>query len=80
MYQPPRPPSFWHEFWLLTRLVYGILFWPVLALVAVLLAVVGVFVAFAIHWGFGLLALTAIALAVAAFARWESHRPPPPHA
>ena len=71
MYQPPKPPSLWSEFWTLTRIVYGILFWPVLALVAVLLAVVGVFVLFTIHPAFALLAIAAVAW-------WESRRIRPP--
>ena len=77
MYQPPKPPSLWSEFWTLTRIVYGILFWPLLALFAVLLAVVGVFVLFTIHPAFALLAIAAV---IAALAWWESQRVRPPGA
>ena len=80
MYEPSKSPSLWSEFWTLTRIVYGILFWPVLALVAVLLAVVGVFVLFTIHPAFALLGIAAIAAAIAALAWWESQRVRPPGA
>ena len=78
MYQPPKPPSFWSEFWTLTRIVYGILFWPLLALLAVLLAVFGVFVLFTIHPGFALLPIAALAAVIAALAWWETRRVRPP--
>ena len=78
MYPPGNRPSFWTEFWVLTRAAYGILFWPVLALVALILGLLGLFYLFATYWAFGLLALGAIALAVGAFAWWGRHRPPPP--
>jgi hypothetical protein len=80
MYQPPKPPSLWSEFWTLTRIVYGILLWPLLALFAVLLAVFGVFVLYTIHPAFTLLAIAAVAAAIAALAWWESRRVRPPGA
>ncbi|MGD0205972.1 MAG: hypothetical protein ABSB57_06045, partial [Dehalococcoidia bacterium] len=75
-----KPPSLWSEFWTLTRIVCGILVWPLLALFAVLLAVFGVFVLYTIHPAFALLAIIAIAAAIGAFAWWESHRVRPPGA
>ena len=42
MYPSGNRPSLWTEFWVLTRAVYGIILWPVLALGALALAV-GVF-------------------------------------
>jgi len=78
MYQPPKPPSLWSEFWTLTRIVYGILFWPLLALFAVLLAVFGVFILYTIHPAFALLAIVAVAAVIAAFAWWEGRRIRPP--
>ena len=80
MYQPPKPPSLWSEFWTLSRIVYGILFWPLLALFAVLLTVFGVFVLYTIHPAFALLAILAIAAVIAVLAWWESHRIRPPGA
>ena len=78
MYPSGNRPSLWTEFWVLTRVVYGIIFWPVLALVALILGLLGLFHLFATHWVFGLLALGGLAVAVGAFAWWDRHRPPPP--
>jgi hypothetical protein len=80
MYQPPKPPSLWSEFWTLNRIVYGILFWPLLALFAVLLTVFGVFVLYTIHPAFALMAILAIAAVIGALAWWESRRVRPPGA
>jgi len=80
MYPPGKQPSFWTEFWVLTRAAYGMLFWPVLALVALILGLLGLFYLFATYWALGLLALGAIAVAIGAFAWWERRRRPPPPA
>ena len=77
MYPSGNRPSLWTEFWILTRAVYGIILWPVLALIALILGLLGLFYLFATSWVFGLLALAGLALAVGAFAWWDSHRPPP---
>ncbi len=77
MYQRPKLPSLWTEFWTLTRIVYGILFWPLLALFAVLLAMFGVFILYTIHPAFALLAILAAAAVIAALAWWETRRVPP---
>jgi hypothetical protein len=42
MYPSGNRPSLWTEFWVLTRAVYGIILWPVLALVALLLGLLAV--------------------------------------
>ena len=78
MYPSGNRPSLWTEFWVLTRAVYGIIFWPVLALLTLILGLLGLFYLFATHWAFGLLALTGLALGIAAFAWWDRRRPPPP--
>ena len=78
MYEPPKPPSLWSEFWTITRIVYGILFWPFLALLAVILVIVGIFVLYTIHFAFGLLAIAAVVVVFAVLARWESRRTRPP--
>jgi len=78
MYPSGSRPSLWTEFWVLTRAVYGVLLWPVLALVALILGLLGLFYLFATHWALGLLALGGLAVAVAAFAWWDRRRPPPP--
>jgi lysylphosphatidylglycerol synthetase-like protein (DUF2156 family) len=76
---PPneKPPPWWQETWVLTRAIFGILLWPLLALVAVVVAIAGLVVAFGAGWPWGLLALAIIALAVAAFAWWDRRRTPP---
>ena len=73
VYKPHKPPGFWGEFFILTRTVYGILFWPLLILIGALVALAGIVVLFSIHWGFGLLAIGAIVAGVAAFGWWETH-------
>lgn len=78
VYKPHRPPGFWGEFFLLARTVYGILLWPMLVLIGALIALAGIVVLFTIHWGFALLALAAIVVAVVIFAWWETHRFGPP--
>ncbi len=74
MYPSGNRPSLWTEFWLLTRAVYAILFWPVLALVALILGLLAFFYLFATYWAFALLAAGAFALAAGAFAWWERRR------
>jgi hypothetical protein len=78
MQQPSKSPSLWTEFWTLTRIVYGILFWPLLALLGVILAVFGTFVLYTIHAALALLAILAVAAVIGALAWWESRRVPPP--
>jgi hypothetical protein len=77
MQQPSKSPSLWTEVWTLSRIVYGILFWPFLALVGVLLAVFGTFVLYTVHPAFALLAILAVAAVIGALAWWETHRVPP---
>ena len=78
MQQPSKSPSLWTEFWTLTRIVYGILFWPLFTLLAVLLAMFSVFILYTIHPAFALLAIAAVAAVIAALAWWETRRVPPP--
>ncbi len=61
---------------MLTWAVFSVLFWPLAAIAAGVVAILGLIFAFTVHWAWGLLALALIATAVAAFARWDSHRPP----
>ena len=77
MYQRPKSPSLWTELWTLSRIVYGILLWPLVALLTIVLAVVGVFVLYTIHPAFALLAILAIAAVIAVLAWWETRRVPP---
>ncbi len=67
----------WLEAFVLTRAVFGILFWPLVAIAGAMMAIAGLVVAFDTGLGWGLLALVLIAAAVAAFAWWD-RRPPRP--
>jgi hypothetical protein len=62
----------------LTRAAFGILFWPLLAVIGFVLAVVLVFYLFTVHPALALIPVAAIALYL--FARWEQRRFRPPGA
>ncbi len=74
--QPERPPPWWLEAWALTRVVFSVLFWPLVALLALILALGGTVVAFSIHWAWGVTALALTVLAVGLFLWWDRSRPP----
>jgi hypothetical protein len=76
MYDRGRHAPWWQEAFVLTRAVFGILFWPLLALMAVVVAIFGLFVAFNAGVLWGVLVLALIATAVAAFAWWDRRQPP----
>jgi hypothetical protein len=76
-YEPEKPPPWWLEAFVLTRAMFGVLMWPLLALVGVIVIITGLFIAVSVHWGLGLLGLALIAAAIFAFARWEKSRYPP---
>jgi FtsH-binding integral membrane protein len=68
------------EVWALTRAAFGVLFWPLLALIGFVLAVVLVFYLFTAHPALALIPVAAIAVALYLFARWEQRRFRPPGA
>ena len=74
--QPEKPPPWWLETFMITRAVFGVLFWPLLALAGGIVAIVGLVFAFTAHWAWGILAVALIGAAVAAFLWWDAHRPP----
>ena len=78
MYEPPRQPSGCLEVWVLTRAIFGMLFWPLAALVGSVAGVVLIFYAFTVHPLLALAPIGGVALAVLAFARWEQRRFRPP--
>ena len=81
MYQqkgPQEEPGGCLEVWVLTRAMFGILFWPLLALVGFVLAVFLVLFLFTVHPALALIPVAAIALGVYLFARWEQRRFRPP--
>lgn len=76
MYDKRKGAPWWQETFVLTRAVFGILFWPLAAIVAVMAAIAGLFVAFDAGLVWGLLALALIAAAIGVFAWWDRSRPP----
>ncbi len=76
MYDGNKPAPWWQEAFVLSRAVFGILFWPLAAIFVVLVAVSGLFMAFNAGVIWGLLVLALIAAAIAAFARWDRRQPP----
>jgi hypothetical protein len=68
------------EVWVLTRAAFGVLFWPLLAVIGFVLAVVLVFYLFTVHPALALIPVAAIAVALYLFARWEQRRFRPPGA
>jgi len=75
---PEKPPSGCLETWVITRAVFGVLLWPMVALASLLLVVVAFFMLFAVHPALSLLPVAAAVLAVMLFARWERRRFRPP--
>ena len=76
-HEPEKPPPWWLETFVLTRAVFGVLMWPLLAIVGIIIIIAGLFIAFNVHWGLGLLGFALITAAIFAFARWEKSRNPP---
>ncbi len=76
MYDGGKGSPWWQEAFVLTRAVFGILFWPVMAIIGAMTAIGGLFVAFDTGVGWGLLALAIIAAAIGAFAWWDRRQPP----
>jgi hypothetical protein len=73
---PGKRDPWWLETFVLTRAVFGILFWPIAAIVGVIVAIGALFVAFDSGLLWGLLVLGAIGAAIGAFAWWDRRRPP----
>ncbi len=76
MYDRGKGSPWWQEAFVLTRAVFGILFWPLAAIFGVIVAISGLLVAFNAGVLWGLLALAIIAAAIAAFAWWDRRQPP----
>lgn len=81
MYYEPqrqREPSGCLDALILARIVFGVLFWPLVAIVLVVGAVLLVFTLLFTNVLLGLLALAGLIAAVAAFAWWDRRRVRPP--
>lgn len=73
--QPQKPERWWAEVIVLTKVVFGILFWPLMVLLGIVTSVGGMVILFTIHWAYGVLLLAFLLAALLAFARWERRRP-----
>ena len=73
--QGGKRDPWWLEAFVLSRAVFGILFWPVAAIVGAIVALGLLFAAFTENVVWGLLVLAAIVAVIFAFAWWDSHRP-----
>jgi hypothetical protein len=76
--EPQQEPGGCLEVWVLTRAAFGVLFWPLAALIGFVLAVVLVLLLFTIHPALALIPVAAIAIALYLFARWEQRHFRPP--
>lgn len=76
--EPEKPPRWWEETWVLSRAVFGVLFWPMAVLFLGLFALLGVFYLFSWHPLAGLGGIVAIGGAIWLFAWWDQRRGPPP--
>lgn len=63
---------------LITRAVFGVLFWPMLAIFVVLADLGLIFYAFTVHPAWALIPIALTALGIWLFARWEQRHFRPP--
>jgi hypothetical protein len=63
---------------IITRAVFGVLIWPMLALVLVMVDAAIIFIAFTIHPALALIPLAVTAAGLWLFAKWEQRRIRPP--
>lgn len=79
-HQPPpeKPPSGCLETLVITRAVFGVLLWPLVALGLLVVLLVAAFVLFAVHPALVLVPIAAAAIGLVLFARWERRRFRPP--
>ena len=62
----------------ITRVVFGLLFWPVAALMLVIVDLGAIFYFFTVHPALALIPISLTAVALWLFARWEQRRFGPP--
>jgi uncharacterized membrane protein len=76
--QPPKGPSGCLELWVLTRAAFGVLLWPLVALMAALFGILAIIYLFTISPPLALIPIAVIVAGVVAFARWEQRHFRPP--
>ncbi len=62
----------------ITRVVFGLLFWPVTALLLVMIDLGAILYLFAVHPALALIPLSLTAVGLWLFGRWEQHHIRPP--
>lgn len=62
----------------ITRVVFGILFWPVAALILVIIDLAAIFYLFTVHPALALIPISLSVLAIYLIARWDQNRDRPP--
>jgi|GEM_PF-1242050 len=73
--QGEEEPSFrWADIFHLTKAIFSILFWPLVALLALMIAIGGVTVAFSVHWVWGVTAMALIGVGVAVWGWLDANR------
>ncbi len=82
MYEPPgdEEPSGCLDTIVLTRAMLAVLFWPVMAMMGVLLVAAFGLVLYSIHPALVLIPIAIVGLVLYLFARWEQRHYPPPDA
>ncbi len=75
---PEHEPGGCLEVLVITRAVFGILLWPLAAILLVIVDLIAIFWLFTTHPLLALIPIAITVAAVAAFARWEQRRYRPP--
>ena len=75
---PDNEPGGCLDVLVITRAVFGILLWPVIAMFVVILDLIVTFWLFTTSPALALIPIAITVAAVAAFARWDQHRFRPP--
>lgn len=68
---PEKEPGGCRDVLLLTRVVFGVLFWPMAVLLGAVLGLVLIFYLFSVYWGLGLLGIAVLIAGIVFYARWE---------
>jgi hypothetical protein len=76
--EPEEEPMGCRDVFVVTRAAFGVLMWPLLALLLVMVGLGIVFYLFVIHPALALIPIGLVVLAAIAFARWEQRRSRPP--
>lgn len=73
---PPdeKEPGGCRDVFILTRVVFGVLFLPLAVMLGIILGLVLVIYLWSIFWLFGILVIVLCAIGIGAYARWERRR------